>query len=238
MIAIMQPYLFPYLGYFQLIMASDTFVLFDDVNYIKKGYINRNNILLNGAAYRFTIPVQNVSQNKKINEHYFSDDTENLLKTFNMAYAKAPYYMDIYPIIERALKGTEKKVSSVCFNAINDILDYLGIEKNIVFSSNIAYDRCASATDKVIDITKALGSNYYINAIGGQNLYEYDYFKSKDVTLAFIQMSDIVYSQEGKNVEFIPNLSILDALMWSSPKNVLEMLTKYTLITKEYNNGE
>ena len=234
----MQPYLFPYLGYFQLITASDTFVLFDDVNYIKKGYINRNNILLNGSAYRFTVPVQNISQNKKINEHYFSDDTDNLLKTFNMAYAKAPYYMDIYPIIERALKGTERKVSSVCFNAINDILDYLGIEKNIVFSSNIDYDRCASATDKLIGITKALESNYYINASGGQNLYDYDYFKSKNITLAFIQMDDIEYTQNGKNAEFIPNLSILDVLMWSSPKNVLELLNKYTLITSGHNYGK
>lgn len=238
MIAIMQPYLFPYLGYFQLIMASDTFVLFDDVNYIKKGYINRNNILLNGAAYRFTVPVQNVSQNKKINEHYFSNDTDAILKTFSMAYLKAPYFADVFPIVERALKSSERKVSSVCFDSINDILNYLGIEKKIVFSSDIAYDRCASATDKLIEITKVLGSNYYINAIGGRNLYEYDYFKSKDITLAFIQMDDIEYSQEGKNIEFVPNLSILDVLMWSSPKDVLEMLSKYTLITKEYNNGE
>lgn len=237
MIAIMQPYLFPYLGYFQLIMASDTFVLFDDVNYIKKGYINRNNILLNGAAYRFTVPVQNVSQNKKINEHYFSDDTDNILKTFNMAYGKAPYYTDVFPIVERALKGNERKVSSVCFNAISDILGYLGIEKNILFSSDIDYNRCASATDKLIEITKALESNYYINAIGGQNLYEYDYFQSKDITLAFIQMENVVYSQDGKNVEFVPNLSILDALMWAPPKNVVEMLNNYTLIAKEYNNG-
>lgn len=238
MIAIMQPYLFPYLGYFQLIMASDTFVLFDDVNYIKKGFINRNNILLNGSAYRFTVPVQNVSQNKKINEHYYSDDTDNLLKTFNIAYAKAPNYMDIYPIIERALKGTERKVSSVCFNAINDILDYLGIEKKIVLSSDIDYDRSASATDKLIEITKAMGDNSYINAIGGQNLYDFDYFQSKDITLSFIKMGAIEYSQEGKHVEFIPNLSIIDALMWSSPENVLEMLGKYTLITKEHNKGE
>lgn len=92
--AIMQPYFFPYLGYFQMFNAVDKFVLLDDVNFIMRGYINRNSILLNGKAHKFSIPLEKPSQNKLINEtklNFSLKDKENFLKTIQLAYKKAPF---------------------------------------------------------------------------------------------------------------------------------------------------
>ncbi|EGT5654425.1 MULTISPECIES: WbqC family protein [Citrobacter] len=230
MIAVMQPYIFPYLGYFQLIMASDIFVLFDDVNYIKKGYINRNSILFNNCAHRFTLPVLNVSQNKHINEHYFSTETDSFFKTLKMAYCKAPYYKDVICIVEKVLLSEEKKVSVVCFNAIKEILQYIGIDKKVICSSTINYDRSCGAADKIISITKILKNKDYVNAIGGRNLYDTQYFNQMELNLYFLKMNEIFYTQGKVNAEFVPNLSILDALMWLSPSTVRDLLQQYSLV--------
>ena len=80
-VAIMQPYLFPYIGYWQLIHAVDTFVIFDDVNYIKKGYINRNNILVNGQKQTFTLELMSASQNKLINDIDIGNNIEKVMES-------------------------------------------------------------------------------------------------------------------------------------------------------------
>jgi hypothetical protein len=103
-IAIMQPYLFPYIGYWQLINMVDEFILLDDVSFITRGYINRNSILLNGKDYLFSIPSNKPSQNKLIKDtqlKFFDKDKINFLKTINMAYKKAPYFHNAYPVIEK-----------------------------------------------------------------------------------------------------------------------------------------
>lgn len=234
MISVMQPYLFPYIGYFQLVMASDIFVLFDDVNYIKKSFINRNSILLNYSAYRFTVPVLNVSQNRKINEHVFSSEIDHFFKILQVAYGKAPFYKNILPILEKTLLSHEKRVSLVCYIAIKEIFEYLGINKKIVFSSDIKYDRNANAEDKIISIIQFFNEKDYVNAIGGKSLYDYGYFKQKNINLNFIMMNEIKYKQGKADIDFLPNLSILDALMWCEPSVVKELLQKYSILSGEY----
>ena len=123
-IAIMQPYLFPYIGYFQLIHAVDRFIIYDDVCYINKGWINRNNILLNGAAHLFTIPLQDASQNKRICDIPLSADTKwrtKLLRLIDSAYHKAPCFGKAYPLIENLIQKQYDSIAGLNYYSIKII---------------------------------------------------------------------------------------------------------------------
>lgn len=226
----MQPYFFPYLGYWQLINAVDTFVLYDDVNFIKRGWINRNNILLNKKAHLITLPLLNISQNKLINECFITDDKkviDNLIKTINLAYQKAPYYNNIFDKAVETLmfKGN---VCDVVLQSIFWIKDYLNINTEIIKSSAIHKNNELKAQDKILDIVKRLNGKLYINAIGGIELYDRKTFEENGIDLKFIKMNDIRYKQFDN--EFVPNLSILDVMMFNSPEKIREMLDDYELI--------
>ena len=226
----MQPYFFPYIGYWQLINAVDVFVLYDDVNFIKKGWINRNNILLNKSEHLITIPLLNVSQNKHINECMVSDDykaIDNIIKTINLAYKKAPYYNLVFPYIEEIIK-TKGSISDLVLKSVLWIKEYLGLNTEIILSSSIDKNNELKGQDKIIEIVKKLNGNHYINAIGGQELYDKEIFNNNGIKLNFIKMKEIKYKQF--NNEFVPNLSIIDVLMFNSPEKIREMLDDYQLI--------
>ena len=234
--AIMQPYFFPYLGYFQMFNAVDTFVLLDDVNFIMRGYINRNDILLNGKPYKFSIPLDKPSQNKLINEtklKFSPKDRENFLKTFQMAYRKAPFYNDFYPVLEKIINFGEDDLTMYIKNSFEEVKKYLDLKTEILISSQIEKDNSLKAQDRIIEINKKLGTSTYINAIGGQKLYDKNDFEDAGISLRFIKMNDIVYKQF-KN-DFVPNLSFLDVLMFNSKEEVLKLLSEYTLIEGEAN---
>jgi len=229
-IAIMQPYFFPYIAYWQVINAVDTYVVYDDVAYIKGGWINRNNILVNGKANLITLALENSSSFKNINEINIiqnGKNTEKIVKTIQMAYKKAPFYNQVMLILEN-LFTKNIKISEFNYNSIIDINKYLGINTNIILSSNLAKDNTLKAQDKVIHINKLLNSNMYINAIGGQELYDREEFKKEGIELKFIKMGDIKY-QQFKN-DFVPNLSIIDVMMFNSVEKIKEMLNNYELI--------
>ena len=111
--AVMQPYIFPYIGYFQLACSVDYFVFYDDVNFIKRGFINRNNILANGAPLRITFPVVGASQNKLISELEFSLETQKLESTIHQNYSKAPYYRSVMPLIESTLHYNNRNIADL-----------------------------------------------------------------------------------------------------------------------------
>lgn len=229
-IAIMQPYFFPYIGYWQLINAVDIFVLYDDVNYIKKGWINRNNILLNKSKHLITIPLLNVSQNKHINECIISDDDKiinNIIKTINLAYRKAPYYNLVFPTLEKIIK-TKGSISDLVLKSVLWIKEYLNIDTEIILSSSIGKNNELKGQDKIIEIVKKLNGNHYINAIGGQELYDKEIFNNNEIKLNFIKMKEIKYKQF--NNEFIPNLSFIDVLMFNSPEEIKKLLSMYELV--------
>ena len=159
--AVMQPYLFPYLGYFQLINCSDSFIIYDDVNFIKGGYINRNYILSNGEKQRFTIPVPGASSNTKINELCYSTDVKKVLASIQQAYSKAPYFEEVYPLIEKVLKGKERSISNVCLQSYVEIFNYLGIRKNFFKSSDLKYDRKKSPAERLVELTKVCKYNWW-----------------------------------------------------------------------------
>lgn len=226
--AVMQPYIFPYLGYYQLVNSVDKFVFYDDVTFIKGGYINRNNILSNGAAQRFTIPVPGMSSNKLINNLSFDGNVTKLLKTIQQSYSKSPSFKEVYPIIESVLNSENRFVDHVCANSIIEIFKYLEIDKDYYFSSDLKYDKKSSAADKLIAMAAVLDSYDYINSPGGKSLYDKDYFLRRNVKLSFIEVEDYSYYQGGD--KFIPHLSMIDVLMWNGKEAVKELLGKYRLV--------
>ena len=230
-LAIMQPYFFPYLGYWQLINAVDKFVIYDDVNFIKKGFINRNNILLNNNSYLFTIPLEKVSQNKlikDINLIFDKKSKKNFLKTIMLAYQKAPMYSQIFPLLEKIIMEETNDLTEYINFSITEIDKFLDIKTKLYLSSNINKDNTLHGKNKIIDICKNLQATQYINAIGGQKLYSKEDFLKNGIQLNFIKMNDIKYKQF--NDKFVPNLSIIDIMMFNSKDKIKEMLNNYTLI--------
>lgn len=226
-LAVMQPYLFPYIGYFQLIYAADLFLIYDDVAYIKQGYINRNRILSANGATRFTIPVPGASSNKLISELAFSEDVGKILRTIEQSYSKAPHFEEVFPMIRRALELDDRSIASVCQKSFEDIFSYLGLEKQFKKTSELDYDRSASARDRLIALCQQFGADSYINAPGGRKLYAKQDFAEKEIDLKFVDSLSVEYSQG--NAEFVPNLSIIDVLMHCSPEEVKRLLSRYEL---------
>ena len=227
-VGIMQPYFMPYIGYWQLMSIVDKYVVYDDVNYIKDGYSNRNNILMQGEAKRFTISVAGVSSYKKYNELSVSDDFRKFYSTLEACYKKAPYYNLVIELLHMVTDCEDKTLGVFMKHSFQIILDYLNIQTELILSSSIQKDNGLRGSEKVIEICKILGATDYINAIGGQKLYDYDDFKMNGINLHFLKTDTITYKQFAN--DFVPNLSIIDILMFNSPDDISELLTKYTLI--------
>lgn len=230
-VGIMQPYIFPYIGYFQLINAVDKFVIYDDVNFINKGWINRNRTLNNGKESLFSIPLKEASQNKLINEIEVNWDSvwkSKFLKTLEQCYKKAPFYQEALSIIERTLQVDNKPISKVIEQNLRLICEYLNIKTELVSSSAMYQNTHLKAQERVLDICLQENATQYINPIGGLELYDTDFFNVKDIKLNFIKSKPIEYSQF-KN-EFVPWLSMIDVLMFNSKEKIIEFLDNYELV--------
>jgi hypothetical protein len=227
-IAVMQPYLFPYLGYYQLLKHVDVFVLYDDVTYIKGGYINRNFILSDGKPARFTVPVLKASSNRLIKDIEFSSDVDKLLRTLRQNYAKAPHVSDVFPLVENVLTNPIRDIPTICRRSLADIMEYLGEAVDLRNASGITYDRSKSAPDKLLSICAECGAQYYVNSIGGQEIYSKEYFAKRDVGLSFLKMKEVAYNQGSD--QFVPNLSIIDLLMWCDKETIRNQLEAYAVV--------
>ena len=227
-LSIMQPYLFPYIGYWQLINSIDTFVIFDDVNFIKKGYINRNSILINGKVQQLTLELIGASQNKLINDIEVGNNSKKLLKTIKMSYKKAPYFETVFQILEDILNQEEKNLAKYIGYSLEIISNYLNINTKFIYSSDIKKDNNLKAQDKILDICKKLEATNYINAIGGQELYDKEKFNDYNINLNFLKTNIIQYKQF--NSEFVAFLSIIDILMFNSKDEIKKMLNNYELV--------
>ncbi len=231
-IAIMQPYFLPYIGYFQLINAVDTFVFCDDVHFIKGGFINRNNILMNGEKYRFTIPVQHVHFNTTIRETKVANDPANwhrkLSKTLQN-YQKTPYFDAVFPIFDEILRGSiGRSISDVAIEGIETVLKYIDLQRKTTTTFGRYNNTHLSGSERIVDICRQENATIYINAIGGQKLFNKDYFSARTIELQFLKPNLRTYIQNSP--QFIAGLSILDVLMWNDPATVKAMLSDYTLI--------
>lgn len=226
-LGIMQPYFMPYLGYWQLMAAVDTYVVYDDVNYIKGGWVARNNILLNGQKHMFTITLNGASPNKLFNEITIKDDFKKFSRLIESAYRKAPYYNDVVTLLDKIYNYKDKSLGAFMLNSFQVILDYLGLKTKLILSSSLNKDNNLRGKDKVKSICRLLDADTYYNAIGGQELYEKDDFKNSGIELFFLKSELSKYNQF--NNKFVEGLSIIDVLMFNSKKDIIELLEMYSL---------
>jgi hypothetical protein len=229
-LGLMQPYLFPYIGYFQLIQAVDKFVIYDDVNFIKQGWINRNRILLNGKEFLFTLPLEDASSFKKINTipinaALYERWKSKLLKAIDSAYSKAPFYLQVVPVIDAVFSKPISTISIMARQSLEAVCHYLNISTEIVPSSAVYGNSHLSSSERVIDICHKERATAYMNPIGGKELYSKEDFHKNGIDLSFIKTNTIIYPQL-KN-DFVPGLSIIDVMMFNSPAEIRKMLNEF-----------
>lgn len=235
-IAIMQPYFLPYIGYFQLINAVDEFVLYDNIEYSKKGWINRNRILVNGRDEYISIPLKKDSDYLNVNQRFLSDNSvaemKKILNKIVEVYRKAPYYSRTMVLLNEIFLFEEKNLFDFIKNSINKILAFLNIQTPIVISSTLPIEHQLKSEEKVLEICKNRQAQTYINPIGGLTLYSHAIFKQNQIKLQFIKSNLIQYHQFNK--EFVPWLSIIDVLMFNDIDKVKQIInTEFQLIESE-----
>jgi len=227
-LAIMQPYFFPYIGYWQLLKAADRFIIYDDVTYIKSGWINRNRILINGQAAYFTVPVSKQSSNKPICDiSLLNNDTwhKKLLKMLQVSYGRAPYFNNIYPLLQQIIQPDTKNLSTYLQSTMTGLSNWLGINTQFVVSSGKYDNTHLSGQERIIDICKAENADVYLNLPGGMSLYDPNVFRDQSIELKFLCPLNIQYRQFKNN--FIPHLSIIDLLMFTPKEKVTSMLSEW-----------
>ena len=232
-LAIMQPYFLPYVGYMQLMSAVDAFILYDDVAFINRGWINRNRLLINGQEYMFTVPLRDASQNKRINEVHIADDPKwrsKLLKTIEQGYRKAPHYETVMPLTERMVNCATDSIAELAYFSLNELNQYLGLTTRLIPSSAIYDNTDLKAQARIMDICKQERATRYINPIGGMELYDKPTFAEAGIKLNFMNNRAVTYPQLTKNVDFMPWLSILDVLMMNDVAAVKQQLGEYELV--------
>lgn len=216
----MQPYFLPYIGYFQLIASVDQFIVYDNIKYTKKGWINRNRMLLNSTDTMFSLPLKKGSDSLDVVERELAEnfDRTKLLNQFRGAYGAAAYFDQTYPVLERIVCHEDANLFRYIHHSIVQLCEYLGIETEIRISSEIAIDHELKGQEKVLALCKAVRADTYINTIGGIELYDKDYFRSQGINLQFIKARLFDYPQFG--APFVSWLSIVDTLMFN-PLNVV-----------------
>ena len=227
-LGIMQPYFLPYIGYFQLINAVDKYIIYDDVQFIKGGWINRNNILLNGDKFMFNLILNGASTNKLINEITVSTNQSKLLKTIENSYKKAICFEKVFPIVISIFKYNDKNLAKFIGNSIVEVCNYLNLNTEIIYSSELNKNNNSKGQDRIVSICELLKADIYINAIGGQKLYNKETFKSSNIDLKFLKSNLICYPQFTN--EFVPFLSILDIMMFNSIEKIKSILDNFELI--------
>ena len=231
-LAIMQPYLFPYLGYFHLIHACDTFVFYDDVTYIKQGWINRNRLQLGKQEFLFTLPLDNPGSFRNIREiaphpRLYPDWKTKFFKTLEQSYGKAPYYTEMLNLVSATLEGEPESIADICRTGILSICDYFGIHKNWIRSSVQFQNDHLHGVDRVLDICQQTRATHYINASGGRVLYTQERFAQQNLRLSFVHSTLPPYTH--RTIPALAGLSILDLIAWLPQDELKQSLQSYTL---------
>ena len=225
-IAIMQPYLFPYIGYFQLMNTVEEFVVYDNIQYSKKGWITRNRILCNGQDTLISAPLKKDSDFLDVKERELSEswtiERGKLLNRIRESYRKAPRFEAAFQVVSAAILHDDRNLFNFIFNSLKLIKSYLNIATPLSISSIIPIDHALRAEQKVIALCKARCATVYINPVGGVALYDKEEFMRSGINLQFLQTSGVQYQQFGES--FIPHLSIIDVMMFNSQDTIAHFL--------------
>lgn len=219
-VAIMQPYFLPYIGYFQLIAAVDLFIVYDNIKYTKKGWINRNRMLQNREAVMFSLPLKGDSDYLDVCQRELSAELnrEKLLNKFKNAYRRAPYFENTLPLIEEVVFYENSNLFRFLHHSILKCCAHLGITTEVLISSKIAIDHTLKNQEKVLMLCEAVGARTYLNSVGGIELYSKEAFLGKSINLKYMQSKPFNYPQ--LDGVFVPRLSIIDVMMFNSPEQI------------------
>lgn len=244
-LAIMQPYFFPYIGYFQAIKAVDKYILYENLDFIKEGWMSRNRILIkNQAPNYFSLVMQGSSSNKKIKDIKLNNSfnwRKKLINKVYLNYKGSPYFDESFSLIEECININQDFLHNYNSLIIKKICSYLEIDTQIQFD-NSEYLQLEEKlhkldlnnielnikTMRVFEICKIEKADIFINAIGGIELYSKSIFLNHDIKLFFIKTSDFEYNQLSN--QFHPNLSIIDVLLNCGKEGTKTLLNKYELI--------
>jgi hypothetical protein len=230
-LAIMQPYFFPYIGYWQLIHAVDRFVIYDDVNYIKGGWVNRNRILINGKSTFVTVPLHQSSPFKRICDTALQPSLvwrDKLVKMVEMTYRKATYFVEVFPVVEGLIRHETDNLSGYLAHQLQTLSAFMGINAEFVVTSRCYENNDLSGQERLLDVCKREGATTYINLQGGQVLYERTAFTQYGVDLKFLIPSAMEYKQFGTT--HVPWLSIIDVMMFNSRSQLTALLNQFVLV--------
>jgi hypothetical protein len=230
-IALMQPYFFPYIGYFQLMAACDLFVVYDDVQFIKGGWLNRNRILVNGSPEWITLPVASAPHTLCIRDRsYLLHDRSavRLPARIASAYRRAPFVERTMRLVEEILCFPDANVAMFNTHLLRRVASHLGIFTPVALSSQIPKTCLLSKEERVLAICRAVGATSYVNAIGGRPLYSQRAFSQASIELKFLSCEAMPYAQLGE--EHVPSLSVIDLLMFNDIPDAKRMLAEYQLL--------
>lgn len=225
-LAVMQPYFFPYLGYYQLVAAAELFVFYDDVNYIKNGWVNRNRLLLSGKVSYVTVPLAGASSFRKIYEVEIQSAASwrrKMLTSIRQSYAKAPEFEMVMPLIEGVIAAESKTIADVARRSVTVVAAYLGLETHFIETSRGFANGDLQGQARVIDICARTGAGKYLNLPGGRALYGGLAFAAAGIELCFLEPALPPYYQAHQPFE--PGLSIIDVLMWNDVATVRDMIS-------------
>ncbi|MBT8334434.1 MAG: WbqC family protein [Deltaproteobacteria bacterium] len=229
-LAIMQPYFFPYIGYWQLLNAADRFVVYDDVNFIRGGWINRNRILINGKPSYITAALDHASQNKRICDISLQDSPlwrTKMIKSIENTYRRSPFFSAVMPDIDEQIGCQAINLAEFLVYHLNKMAKVLGINTEIVSTSRDYQNSNLAGQDRILDICRREGATSYINLPGGQALYDSKNFENANIDLCFLSMRIAPYKQ--RTADFVPNLSVIDALMEVGTEGVGQRLGEFEL---------
>lgn len=239
-LAIMQPYFFPYIGYWQLINTVDVFILFDDVQFIRHGWVNRNRVLKHGGGWQYiTVPLAKHSMNEKIKNIYAHSVADwklqvlRQLEHYNYAKRnKAPFYNEVLELLIRTFSkiSLDEKVTTINALIIKEICSYLDISTTILISSEqqFNYESVQDAGDWALKIAEQMNADEYMNPIAGKDIFNPEKFQLSNIKLSFLRSDDINYNQGGV---FEPWLSIIDVLMFNGRVGTQSLISQYSIET-------
>lgn len=219
-LAIMQPYFLPYIGYWQLISAVDVFVVYDNIKYTKKGWINRNRFLQNGREALFSLPLKKDSDFLNVVDRELAADfsPDKLLNQFRGAYSRSPHFKEVHPLLEDILRFEDRNLFRYIHHSIVRLCQHLGLSAKIIVSSEVPINHDLKSQEKVLALCRALGAEVYVNPIGGQELYSKNDFEVRGVDLCFVKSLPFSYPQGDS--EFVSWLSILDVMMFNKTDQI------------------
>lgn len=230
-LAIMQPYFFPYIGYWQLMQAADCFVIYDDVNYIHRGWINRNRLLINREPALMTLPLRQASQNKKICDIEIAPSSgwlKKLLRMLEVTYKRAPHFDEVLPVVERVLAYESNNLADYLAHQLQTLAGFMGMSTRFVVTSRHYGNHHLAAQERIIDICRRERTDIYINVQGGKELYDATSFSAAGIDLRFIAMRSLTYPQRSEG--FVPYLSIVDVLMEVGPAQIKPHLDAFDYV--------